>query len=645
MLRLQKAAKVHLVVPTSRSGVVHAVRLSSSQSEPPSHLSSTPPPTSTPTPRPATFTTPDVPLAAPTPLDLSKPLPPTDLPVEDYASPLMHTASFFGTLFRWSVFGSVTVVVAGVAGLAATHLWVEKVELAGGLLDEAEDEGWSEEVEGWSGAHRGGGTDPRLGVLARSAIRGAWIASHWGSGGVASPVAPVNSSPFAVSGGARIGSPSPAGAAQVADAGFRLAEQYLLYALDRAARKGILVGGADAESGPASVGVDPAALELEQRLASLRERIGGLTSLAEAREGWERIYYALAADGERTGRAERERIRAARKLGEVSARMAGLSKGEGEKAQLEEAAKGWYLGGLMPVLSAGKGEGVVEVDKVEGVKHVTAGSSFWSFWTRQHPKTTPLAQTKVATALPTVVADLVLTLQQQSSPTTAYSPATQRTLLRSLGALETHLALTRQLDQAHAVQHAALAFAESLRPTDPSAPTTPPPTTLTPTTPTPTIAHSLTSLFLLTRTSLLRTHLAEVSLALAPARADPARADPAPSLALLSASLASCDAALAALDKSALLGSPQALFGGTAASRQRLFGAGARAVQRDARRTGAIAAGLLGFVHGQRKGWGEGDGEVGRVFWERSYELAVEAGDEGLEAQARRGREGLVGRV
>ena len=590
-----------------------------------------------------------MPLYEPTAEDLAKPLAPTDLPVEDYASPLMHTASFFGTLFRWSVFGSVTIVIAGVAGLTATHLWVEKVELAGGINEEIDDEGWSEDLEGWSGAHRGGGTDPRLGVLARSAIRGAWIASHWGSGGVASPVTPVNSSPFAVSGGARIGASSAyagsgSGSAEVADAGLRLAEQYLAYALDRAARKGILVGGADA--GPTAV--DPAALELEQRLASVRERLGGLTSLAAARDGWERVYYALAAAGEVGASGERQRLLATRKLGELSARMAGLCHGREDKEELASAAKGWFLGGLMPALKGANGAGALKMDQVGGVKHVSAGSSFWSFWTRQHPKTTPLAHVEVSTKLPTVVADLVLVLnQQQSTLATTYSPATQRALLRSLVALETHLALTRQLDQAHAVQHAAVGFAQLLIPTDPAASAALRPTTLLTSTPTLQIAHSLSHLFILTRASLLRTHLAEVELALLATHKSPATAPHA--LALLADALSTCELALGAVDKSPLLDAPQALFGGRVAGAQRLFGRPARAAQRDARRTGAIAAGLLGHVHGEcgkagrrREKWCGGD-ETARVFWERSLELAREAGDEGLEAQARRGNERAAG--
>ncbi|GAA5851420.1 hypothetical protein JCM5353_006871, partial [Sporobolomyces roseus] len=67
--------------------------------------------------RPPTFTTPEQssppPLSPPpSPSTPDKhdgalpPLPPTNLPVEDYASPLLHTASFFSQLFRYAVYGS-----------------------------------------------------------------------------------------------------------------------------------------------------------------------------------------------------------------------------------------------------------------------------------------------------------------------------------------------------------------------------------------------------------------------------------------------------------------------------------------------------------------------------------------------------------
>ena len=262
-------------------------------------------------PRAPTFTTPE-----PSPvLEDLDPTKPTNLPIEDYASPLLHTYEVFSKLFRYAVFGSVAIVSIGVTGLVGVHQYVEKVELA---KAQGEDEQrWDEDFEGWSGGHLGGGTDPRLGTTTRSAIRGAWIAQHWGTGAVGSP---VSSSAFSVNaGGAMIGAQKAkvTDAGEIGDAGWQQAEGYLLFAIDSAQQKGISLcsPGANAETA-----VDRTALELEQRIASLRELIGGRYKLQEARDGWERIYYALSSSTNPTASDVRERTKATKKLGDISAR-------------------------------------------------------------------------------------------------------------------------------------------------------------------------------------------------------------------------------------------------------------------------------------------------------------------------------------
>lgn len=566
--------------------------------------------------RAPTFTTSESPLPTESIHDLSKPLPPTDLPVEDYASPLLHTASIFGKLFRYAVFGSVGVVLVGVGSWAGIHTWVEKVALAGPKRSGASDEdeaSWADEVEGWSGSYLGGGTDPRLGSFARAAIRAAWISQQWGSG-VASPMSSIASpSPFAspvpgsMPGGAMIGSFSSTGSGsaranrdQVNDAGWLAAEEYLVYALGKASDKGVSL----VFPGPGPV--DQAALEVEQRLAGLRERLGGRYKLELAREGWERIYYALSSSSPedappRTASWERrETLRATRKLGEISARIASTwDEGSPERRLEMEKAKGWFVGGLLPALSELETGGVPPIPIISPVpptsmKSVPPSSSFFGFWSRSHPPSSPSSATNSS------LTPLIALLDR----TYAYpDPAISRYVLRSLVSLETFLARTRNLSSALAVQTASINFANALH-RAPGFSSQPSALGFASTTSSPeskTIVHTtadksnrwksdakwasstLSELFLISRAALLATHYAEVSLALRQAEG--------PALLLLQGAINDCDRVLIAA---------AALGGGKSksTSSERVgTEKGLKELMRDARLTGGMAARLAALVH------------------------------------------------
>lgn len=632
--------------------------------------------------RQPTFTTPVEPVKTYTAEDAAKPLPPTDLPVEDYASPLLHTASFFHQLFRYAVFTSVGIVLVGVGSVAAVHAWVEKVELAGGSVEgnaEADPEGWGEELEGWSGAWRGGGTDPRLGFFARAAIRGAWISQHWGGGIVASPVSQTQQAlrtsnptgnPFASSlGGTMIGGKSveqPSLGTEVGDAGWRLAESYLVYALVRAEKKGISLVFPDGHergalhSHPTSVtytttpgassGVDRAAVELEERLAGLRERIGGRYKLEEAREGWERIYYALSASSEPTGWETREKLRATRKLGELSARLALLWRAGTEERELEQSkAEGWLLGGLLPALAKADRRPLdhsLPAEDSSPKKVASPMSSFFAFWSRSHP--TPVAGSSPAlstiptpsspsTPLRPELSTLVNLLTTHDSTVSPLHPATYRAIVASLVSLEAQLARQHSLPAAHALQSSSLHFTQLLLPHSPTAPTAlPTPALSSSSTAVAAASRALTHLHLATRTSVLSTHLAEVSLALRLPSTEPF------SLDLLQGSINTSESILHALEPSPLL---KVKPTGWSSSREKILGKAAKQVQRDARVTGAMSANLMALVHemGPRSSasiWGRGKGKekesewcggpaVAEVFYAKAMEFARGEGKDG----------------
>ncbi|GAA6013003.1 hypothetical protein JCM8202_002983 [Rhodotorula sphaerocarpa] len=501
--------------------------------------------------------------------------------LDSYASPFNNTATSAYTVFRYAVFGSVFIVVSSLAAFTAVHLYVEHVALAGPAPhlttpDQDPDEWALAEQEGWTGAHtaRRGGTDPRLGLWTRMAIRAAWMSQNWGSGTVAAPdtssgaaaTAP-SQSPFAVSAPRRIGDAAGGGVAaqgvdpgagrQVHDAGWIMAERYLAMALQRAQEKrGIsLVDSVDWESHVEHGGVDRAAVELEERLAGIRERIGGRARLHKAREGWERIYYALAASPSdphtRKDEADwerREKLRATRKMGELSARIAdSWQAGTYERESELERAQGWLLGGVVPLLAGAEGQSLagraldnlVPSEGEEPQKHVSPVSSFFGFWSRSHPPATaPSSRAPAPTPQPATSdgdseLDHLVALLSSASSSAPFSPATQRALLASLISLETHLARRAStaasappaasgsegktpislLQRAHQVQAAALAYAQSLAAARPLLPASVPPS---PESSHPAdLSQRTSALWISTRLAALETHLAECSLALA----------------------------------------------------------------------------------------------------------------------------------
>lgn len=522
----------------------------------------------------------------------------------------------------------------GLGGWTGVHLWVEKVELAGVKAGEGDDDEtrWLEDAEGWSGGHLGGGTDPRLGPFARSAIRGAWASQHWGGGALAGPVSSsVGSSPFSA-GGAMIGSRMADEGREVGDAGWQLAERYLVYALNKAEQKGISLAFAPGTSPTgASQGVDRTAVELEERLAGLRERIGGRYKLEQAREGWERIYYATAASSSPAAWEKREQIRASKKLGDISARLMGFWNEGSEERKMESAkAEGWFLSGLLPVLSFDNLEGLKDTTSTS--KSVSPSSGFFGFWSRSHPPSYSTSSSKLSTR-PEINTLLSLLHHHTNSPS-SFDQATSRLVLNSLISLETFLARDRSLSAAKSVQSASLSFAQSLShhqaSISPSSPIVPASLSLDLKQP----SSSLYKLYLATRTSLLSTHLAEVSLATG------SQGEPE-ALLLFQGAISDCEKVISLLESSPLvppISTLAKLNGNSIDDRnKKSYGRASRRILQDARLTGAMAARLTAFVHetGVRKGkrapsWCGGDASA-ETFYAKAMELAGKDGAEGVD--------------
>ncbi|KAI5475391.1 hypothetical protein MNV49_001459 [Pseudohyphozyma bogoriensis] len=565
--------------------------------------------------RAPTFTT-DEP--APKPHDSSVPLPAANIPVDAYASPLLTTQSVLYRTFRYSVFGSVAIVLLFAGTFAGFHVYVEQ-QLPRAAAGENEDEqGWSEELEGWTGGYLGGGTDPRVGLKGRMAIRAAWFAQNWG-------VRTRIDVPDDHGGGAFIGKAATK-EHEIKDPKWEAAETYLCIAALQMDKKGISVTVPRQDGG-----IDRAALELEQRLAGVREKLGGRYKLVAAREGWERVYYALSAVAEPGAWEKRERLRATKKLGEISARLAGTwVEGSVEHKEEMEKAKGWLYGGLIPVL----GEFTESTSTLaESKKSVGPKTSFFGFWSHSHPSADTSSSTSPHSTL--------ISLLSSSLSSTPPPPATSRAILNSLLSLETFLARSHQLPEAKSLQSSALVYANALHPSLSSTPSV----LSTGQGRSSTVegvnsdrlqsqwrqkkwaASALSEIFLLTRTSLFATHLAEVTIALNP------KSTPT-SLTLLQGAINDSEHALDAASTAPAKLSDHAL--------ERAF----KAIQRDSKLTGGMAAKLVAFVHescgkqkGRKESWCGGD-VTAELFWAKA--LTFDADDESAAAGAARTRKRVV---
>jgi hypothetical protein len=196
------------------------------------------------------------------------------------------------------VFTTAGVATAGLLTYEGVHQYVEHVAMPKSQIQSQEDDpwGWSDECrdEGWG---IGKGTDPRLGFRGRHTLRSAWICSEWGGG-----ISPTS----IISPGAGLqtaGGNKSSSRLFTADEGLGMAENFLLETLILAEGRGIQIpdlaairaGINSSNAAAARKPLDWTAVSLECKLASLRERLGGIDSLKGALSGYTRVYDLLSS--------------------------------------------------------------------------------------------------------------------------------------------------------------------------------------------------------------------------------------------------------------------------------------------------------------------------------------------------------------
>lgn len=196
----------------------------------------------------------------------------------------------------------------------------------------SDEYGWRDLAleESWSGSLSHPGTDPRLGIKGRHAVRSAWMCVNWG-GGIA-PSVLFGGSAAGNSGLGRTAITSMAGAKTLrVDDGMILAMQYLKLAFKIAESKGIILPNtSEVRAGlvKGQVGeIDPLAVALEARLASVKERQGSRGALESAIGSYEKLYDLEEMKG---GRGDGGRmVRLATKLGDLYSALGGKEEAEG----------------------------------------------------------------------------------------------------------------------------------------------------------------------------------------------------------------------------------------------------------------------------------------------------------------------------
>ncbi|CDW99866.1 hypothetical protein, partial [Sporisorium scitamineum] len=222
--------------------------------------------------------------------------------LQSFGTPFAQFIYTISRIARIITFSALGVATIGVVSFEAAHQYVEHVAMpaASASSEATSDEyGWNELAleESWSGSPDKTGTDPRLGIKGRHAVRSAWMCANWGGG--ISPSVMFGGSAAGNSGLGRTAITSMGSAKTLkVDDGMILAMQYLNLAVKIAAAKGIklpdtnairagLVGEEAARQQLSNV--DVLALALEARLAAVKERQGSRGALESAITSYEKL--------------------------------------------------------------------------------------------------------------------------------------------------------------------------------------------------------------------------------------------------------------------------------------------------------------------------------------------------------------------
>ncbi|WVO17212.1 hypothetical protein L204_104904 [Cryptococcus depauperatus] len=406
--------------------------------------------------------------------------PSTNFPnaTSEYSDSILYTFRYLSRTIKYLVYSLLAVGGISAAAYEGAHLYIEKVCLTSSRED-SDEFGWVGENQSWTGGSRGG-TDPRLGIKARHALRAAWICQEWGAGsaGTIEDSAYVSYfHPDYVAARSMISTSAPEQDGRASrvkvDRGYELADEYVNLAIQEAKKKGLvfppMLSGTRPAGPPNEKDLskapqgDPAAVDLLLIKAGILERINTIDCLLYAKDVYEQVLCSLCAssDPEVGPGGIAKVMRLAGKVGDLCARTGGR----------DEAMKWWQWG----LRRAGVDITSHDTDKV--VNQVKRDAHRW-FGKNPSPDT--------------------LSIQQQLSSTKHnLAPPILRATVSLLISASTQLATTASLSAASTLESLALFYLPSIHES----------TSLSP-------AATLHSMWMAHRTSLLQYHLSSVLYAL-----------------------------------------------------------------------------------------------------------------------------------
>ncbi|CAD6964942.1 unnamed protein product [Tilletia controversa] len=285
-------------------------------------------------------------------------------------------------------------VQAEIRALLAKHVSEEELACFLSWVEEAQDEAWA------PSSLVSGGTDPRLGLRGRHALRSAFIAAEWGSG-LDPSFFFAKQSFFGRPTRNQESSAALQKAAATLEQGLMFAESYLIAALHEAERKGMrlpepavqraqLLSTATSAQHGASVlvpEIDPTVFTLEMRLASVRERQGRPHAQQSAIESYERIFDALASASPPAESAESS-VQVTSSTTPTPARLVRLATKIGTLHHTlghRDEAESWLLRAVELASEHGahgaEAESVSTAEVLSGTEQ--GSSSSWAFWKRK----------------------------------------------------------------------------------------------------------------------------------------------------------------------------------------------------------------------------------------------------------------------
>ncbi|KAE8227387.1 hypothetical protein CF319_g139 [Tilletia indica] len=297
-------------------------------------------------------------------------------------------------------------VQAEVGKLLEKHVSEEELACFLSWVEEAQDESWCPP------SLKSGGTDPRLGIRGRHALRSAFIAAEWGSG-LDPSFFFAKQSFFGRPTRNQESSSALQKAAATLEQGLMYAESYLIAALYEAERKGLrlpepavqraqLLSAANPTSSQNTAGqgasilipeIDPTVLTLEMRLASVRERQGRPRGQQSAIESYERIFDALSSSAPPAEAA----LKVTSSTTPTPARLVRLATKIGTLHHTlghRDEAESWLLRAVELASEHGvstAGTQSVPTEDV-GSQSEQSSSSSWAFWKRKTADSTPSAK-------------------------------------------------------------------------------------------------------------------------------------------------------------------------------------------------------------------------------------------------------------